>query len=223
LRLVVHGDAALLQIVALSLQVSFAAVLAAALVGLPFGALLAVARFPGRGALVIATNALMGLPPVVAGLLIYLLLSRSGPLGAFGLLFTPTAMVIAQAVLVAPILAALSRQMLEAMWDEYAEQLHSFRVSAAQAVPTLLWDGRLALLTVLLAGFGRASAEVGAVMIVGGNIDGFTRMMTTTIALETSKGDLPLALALGAVLMVIVLGVNAVAQVVRGASARWAG
>jgi tungstate transport system permease protein len=215
LRLVVHGDAALLQIVA--------AVLAAALVGLPFGALLAVARFPGRGALVIATNALMGLPPVVAGLLIYLLLSRSGPLGAFGLLFTPTAMVIAQAVLVAPILAALSRQMLEAMWDEYAEQLHSFRVSAAQAVPTLLWDGRLALLTVLLAGFGRASAEVGAVMIVGGNIDGFTRMMTTTIALETSKGDLPLALALGAVLMVIVLGVNAVAQVVRGASARWAG
>jgi tungstate transport system permease protein len=160
---------------------------------------------------------------VVAGLLIYLLLSRSGPLGAFGLLFTPTAMVIAQAVLVAPILAALSRQMLEAMWDEYAEQLHSFRVSAAQAVPTLLWDGRLALLTVLLAGFGRASAEVGAVMIVGGNIDGFTRMMTTTIALETSKGDLPLALALGAVLMVIVLGVNAVAQVVRGASARWAG
>jgi tungstate transport system permease protein len=223
LRLVVHGDAALLQIVALSLQVSFAAVLAAALVGLPFGALLAVARFPGRGALVIATNALMGLPPVVAGLLIYLLLSRSGPLGAFGLLFTPTAMVIAQAVLVAPILAALSRQMLEAMWDEYAEQLRSFRVSAAQAVPTLLWDGRLALLTVLLAGFGRASAEVGAVMIVGGNIDGFTRMMTTTIALETSKGDLPLALALGAVLMVIVLGVNAVAQVVRGASARWAG
>jgi tungstate transport system permease protein len=223
LRLVVHGDAALLQIVALSLQVSFAAVLAAALVGLPFGALLAVARVPGRGALVIATNALMGLPPVVAGLLIYLLLSRSGPLGAFGLLFTPTAMVIAQAVLVAPILAALSRQMLEAMWDEYAEQLHSFRVSAAQAVPTLLWDGRLALLTVLLAGFGRASAEVGAVMIVGGNIDGFTRMMTTTIALETSKGDLPLALALGAVLMVIVLGVNAVAQVVRGASARWAG
>jgi tungstate transport system permease protein len=223
LRLVVHGDAALLQIVALSLQVSFAAVLAAALVGLPFGALLAVARFPGRGALVIATNALMGLPPVVAGLLIYLLLSRSGPLGAFGLLFTPTAMVIAQAVLIAPILAALSRQMLEAMWDEYAEQLRSFRVSAAQAVPTLLWDGRLALLTVLLAGFGRASAEVGAVMIVGGNIDGFTRMMTTTIALETSKGDLPLALALGAVLMVIVLGVNAVAQVVRGASARWAG
>ncbi len=223
LRLVAHGDAALLQIVGLSLRVSFAAVLVAALVGLPFGALLAVARFPGRGALVIMTNALMGLPPVVAGLLIYLLLSRSGPLGAFGLLFTPTAMVIAQAVLVAPILAALSRQMLEAMWDEYAEQLRSFRVSAGQAVPTLLWDGRLALLTVLLAGFGRASAEVGAVMIVGGNIDGFTRMMTTTIALETSKGDLPLALALGAVLMVIVLGVNAVAQLARGASARWAG
>jgi tungstate transport system permease protein len=223
LHLVAHGDAALVQIIGLSLRVSFTAVLAAALIGLPFGALLAVARFPGRGALVIITNGLMGLPPVVAGLLIYLLLSRSGPLGAFGLLFTPTAMVIAQAVLVAPILAALSRQMLEAMWDEYAEQLRSFRVSVWQAVPTLLWDGRLGLLTVLLAGFGRASAEVGAVMIVGGNIDGFTRMMTTTIALETSKGDLPLALALGAVLMVIVLSVNAAAQVVRGASARWAG
>ena len=222
LDLVARGDATLARIVLLSLQVSLLAVLIAALAGLPFGALLAVARFRGRGALIIATNALMGLPPVVAGLLIYLALSRSGPLGRFGLLFTPAAMVIAQAVLVAPILAALSRQVVEGLWDEYAEQLRSLRVSAARAVPTLLWDGRVALLTVLLAGFGRAAAEVGAVMIVGGNIDGYTRMMTTAIALETSKGNLPLALALGAVLMVIVLGVNAVAQTARGAAARWA-
>ena len=222
LDLVARGDATLARIVLLSLQVSLLAVLIAALAGLPFGALLAVARFRGRGALIIATNALMGLPPVVAGLLIYLALSRSGPLGRFGLLFTPAAMVIAQAVLVAPILAALSRQVVEGLWDEYAEQLRSLRVSAARAVPTLLWDGRVALLTVLLAGFGRAAAEVGAVMIVGGNIDGYTRMMTTAIALETSKGNLPLALALGAVLMVIVLGVNAVAQPARGAAARWA-
>lgn len=221
--LVARGDASLAKIVGLSLQVSLAAVLLGGLAGLPFGALLAVARFPGRGALIVAMNALMGLPPVVAGLMIYLLLSRSGPLGAFGLLFTPTAMVIAQAVLVTPILAALSRQILETMWEEYAEQLRSFGVSTARAVPTLLWDGRLGLLTVLLAGFGRASAEVGAVMIVGGNVDGYTRMMTTAIALETSKGDLPLALALGAVLMMIVLSVNAVAQLARDASARWSG
>ena len=162
----------------------------------------------------------MGLPPVVAGLLIYLLLSRSGPLGPFGLLFTPTAMVIAQAVLIAPILAALTRETLEALWSEYAEQLRSFGAGAARAVPTLLWDGRYALLTVLLAGFGRASAEVGAVMIVGGNIDGHTRVMTTAIALETSKGDLPLALALGLVLMTVVLAVNALAQGVRGVAER---
>jgi tungstate transport system permease protein len=223
LHLVTSGDPALARIIALSLRVSLTAVLLAALVGLPLGALLAVARFPGRAVLVTATNALMGLPPVVAGLLIYLLLSRSGPLGSLGLLFTPTAMVIAQGVLVAPILTALSRQVLEALWDEYAEQLRSFRVSPLRAVPTLLWDGRFMLLTVLLAGFGRASAEVGAVMVVGGNIDGFTRVMTTTIALETSKGDLPLALALGAVLMAIVLAVNATAQATREVSLRWAG
>ncbi len=221
--LVSGADPALWGIVALSLKVSLAALAIAAVIGLPLGALLAVARFPGRQVLIVALNALMGLPPVVCGLLIYLLLSRSGPLGAYGLLFTPAAMVMAQAVLITPIVAALARQVLEGMWEEYAEQLRSFRVSAARAVPTLLWDGRFALFTVLLAGFGRAAAEVGAVMIVGGNIEGFTRVMTTAIALETSKGDLPLALALGMVLMAIVLTVNALAQGLRSASVRWAG
>jgi tungstate transport system permease protein len=218
--LVLSGDAALAQVVRLSLSVSLTAVGIAALIGLPLGALLAVARFPGRRALVVLINALMGLPPVVAGLLIYLLLSRSGPLGGLGLLFTPTAMVIAQAVLVTPILAALTRQVLEAMWEEYAEQLRSFGAGPLRAVPTLLWDGRYLLPTVLLAGFGRAAAEVGAVIVVGGNIEGFTRVMTTAIALETSKGDLPLALALGAVLMAIVLGVNALAQALRDVATR---
>ena len=218
--LVLSGDAALAQVVRLSLSVSLTAVAIAALVGLPLGALLAVARFPGRRALVVLLNALMGLPPVVAGLLIYLLLSRSGPLGSLGLLFTPAAMVIAQAVLVTPILAALTRQVLEAMWEEYAEQLRSFGAGPLRAVPTLLWDGRYLLPTVLLAGFGRAAAEVGAVIVVGGNIEGFTRVMTTAIALETSKGDLPLALALGAVLMAIVLGVNALAQALRDIALR---
>lgn len=223
LDLVAAGDPALAAIVGLSLRVSLAAVALAALVGLPLGALLAVARFPGRRGVVVALNALMGLPPVVAGLLIYLLLSRSGPLGGLGLLFTPSAMVVAQAVLIAPILAALSRQVLEELWEEYAEQLRSLGAGPRRAVPTLLWDGRFALLTVLLAGFGRASAEVGAVMVVGGNIEGFTRVMTTAIALETSKGDLPLALALGVVLMAIVLTVNALAQLARDTAARWAG
>jgi tungstate transport system permease protein len=223
LGLVAAGDPALAAIVGLSLRVSLTAVALAALVGLPLGALLAVARFPGRRGVVVALNASMGLPPVVAGLLIYLLLSRSGPLGEFGLLFTPAAMVAAQAVLIAPILAALSRQALEGLWEEYAEQLRSFGAGPWRAVPTLLWDGRFALLTVLLAGFGRASAEVGAVMVVGGNIEGSTRVMTTAIALETSKGDLPLALALGVVLMAIVLSVNALAQAARDTAARWAG
>jgi tungstate transport system permease protein len=223
LGLVLAGDPALAAIVGLSLRVSFTAVAIAALVGLPLGALLAVARFPGRRGLVVALNALMGLPPVVAGLLVYLLLSRSGPLGGLGLLFTPAAMVIAQAVLIAPIVAALSRQALEGLWEEYAEQLRSLGAGPWRAVPTLLWDGRFALLTVLLAGFGRASAEVGAVMVVGGNIEGFTRVMTTAIALETSKGDLPLALALGVVLLAVVLAVNALAQAARETAARWAG
>ena len=217
------ADPALLGIVLLSLEVSLAALGIAAVVGLPLGALLAVARFPGRGAVIVVLNALMGLPPVLCGLLVYLLLSRSGPLGPLGLLFTPTAMIIAQSVLIAPIVAALARQVLEGMWEEYAEQFRSLRVSTLRAVPTLLWDGRFALFTVLLAGFGRAAAEVGAVMIVGGNIEGFTRVMTTAIALETSKGDLPLALAQGLVLMGIVLTVNALAQGLRGAAARWAG
>jgi tungstate transport system permease protein len=218
--LIGSGDPALAAIVGLSLRVSLTAVALAAIIGLPLGAALAVARFPGRRAVITVLNALMGLPPVVAGLLIYLALSRSGPLGALGLLFTPTAMVVAQAVLVAPILAALTREALAAMWEEYEDQLRSFGAGAARAVPTLLWDGRFALLTVLLAGFGRASAEVGAVMIVGGNIEGFTRVMTTAIALETSKGDLPLALALGAVLMAVVLAVNALAQMLRDVAGR---
>jgi tungstate transport system permease protein len=223
LGLVATADPAVAQIVLLSLRVSLTAVAVAALVGLPLGALLAVARFPGRGGVIVVLNALMGLPPVVAGLLIYLLLSRSGPLGSLGLLFTPTAMVIAQAVLITPILAALARGVLEGLWEEYAEQLRSFGAGPWRAVPTLLWDGRFMLLTVLLAGFGRAAAEVGAVMVVGGNIEGFTRVMTTAIALETSKGDLPLALALGMVLMTIVVTVNALAQGLRDATARWAG
>ncbi len=223
LRLLAGADPGLLGIVLLSLRVSLTAVAIAALVGLPLGALLAVARFPGRRAVVVALNALMGLPPVVAGLVIYLLLSRSGPLGALGLLFTPGAMIAAQVVLIAPILAALSREVLAGMWEEYAEQLRSFGAGPLRAVPTLLWDGRFVLLTVLLAGFGRASAEVGAVMIVGGNIEGFTRVMTTAIALETSKGDLPLALALGLVLLGIVLAVNAAAQALRETAARRGG
>jgi tungstate transport system permease protein len=220
LNLVLTADPAVAQIVLLSLRVSFSALLIASLIGLPLGALLAVARVRGRGAILTVLNALMGLPPVVAGLLIYLLLSRSGPLGHFGLLFTPGAMIVAQAVLITPILAALSRQVLEGLWEEYAEQLRSFGAGPARAVPTLLWDGRFALLTVLLAGFGRASAEVGAVMIVGGNIEGFTRVMTTAVALETSAGNLPLALALGMVLMSIVLVVNALAQASRDFATR---
>ena len=219
-RLVLSGDPAMLAIVGLSLRVSLTAVLLGALIGLPRGALLAVTRFPGRKAIIVTLNALMGLPPVLVGLLVYLLLSRSGPLGAWGLLFTPGAMIVAQTILVAPILAALSRQALEGLWEEYAEQLRSFGAGPLRAVPTLLWDGRFALLTVLLAGFGRAAAEVGAVMIVGGNIDGYTRVMTTAIALETSKGDLPLAIGLGLVLVAIVLAVNALAQGLREAASR---
>ena len=218
--LITGGDRAVLSIVTLSLQVSFLAVALAALIGLPLGAFLAVARFPGRRPLIIAGNALMGLPPVVVGLLVYLLLSRSGPLGSWGLLFSPGAMVLAQVVLITPILATLSREVLEGLWEEYGEQLRSFGATPRQAVPTLLWDGRFGLLTVLLAGFGRASAEVGAVMIVGGNIEGHTRVMTTAIALETSKGDLPLALALGMILMTIVLAVNAAAQLLRDLAQR---
>ncbi|HWA38731.1 MAG TPA: ABC transporter permease [Burkholderiales bacterium] len=211
----VLGDAELWRIVGLSLQVSLSAVAIAMALGLPLGAALAVGRFPGRTALVVALNALMGLPPVVVGLVVYLLLSRAGPLGDLGLLFTPGAMVIAQTILILPIAAALCRQAVEDAWREYEEQLRSLGVDGVRAALTVLWDIRFSLLTAVLAGLGRASAEVGAVMIVGGNIDGVTRVMTTTIALETSKGDLPLALGLGIVLIAIVLALNAAAQGVK--------
>lgn len=207
-QMIASFDPKLVEIVRLSLVVSLTSTLAAACIGLPIGAAIAVARFPGRGAVVATLNALMGLPPVVVGLVVYLLLSRAGPLGNFGLLFTPQAMVIAQTILIAPILAALSRQVVEDAWSEYREQLKSLGSTTLASALTLLWDTRYSLATVLLAGFGRAVAEVGAVMIVGGNIDGVTRVMTTTIALETSKGDLPLALGLGIVLIAIVLLLN---------------
>ncbi|NQU72902.1 MAG: ABC transporter permease, partial [Rhodospirillales bacterium] len=176
LSLVVGLDRELIEIVGLSLRVSLTAVIAAALIGLPLGAALTVARFPGRGVCIVGLNSLMGLPPVVVGLIVYLMLSRAGPLGVFGLLFTPTAMIIAQTVLITPIIASLSRQITDDLWNEYREQLRSLGVSRRRAVTTLLWDGRIGLLTAVLAGFGRASAEVGAVMIVGGNIDHVTRV-----------------------------------------------
>jgi len=201
-------DPDLWAIVWLSLRVAGVAVLVAAVIGLPLGAVLARYRFRGRGVVVSACNALMGLPPVVAGLVVYLLLSRSGPLGEYGLLFTPTAMVIVQTLLVLPIIVALSRQVLAGLWQEYAELFTSLGAGGWRAVGALIADARLGLLTVLLAGFGRAMAEVGAVMIVGGNIAGHTRTMTTAIALETSRGDLPLALGLGIVLLLLVLAVN---------------
>lgn len=209
--LVLTGDAVLLGIVQLSLQVSLSAVFFASLLALPVGAAIALYHFPGRGAVIVLLNALMGLPPVVAGLLVYLMLSRAGPLGSLGLLFTPAAMVVVQALLIFPIVAALTRQMVSDLWDEYHEQLTSLGTSRLRAIPTLLWDGRFSLVTTLLAGFGRATAEVGAVLIVGGNIAGVTRVMTTSIALETSKGNLELALALGAILMTLTLLINAMA------------
>ena len=209
LSLLLNLDASLFQIVALSLQVSLLAVLIAAVLGFPLGAAVALWRFPGRSVMIVVLNALMGLPPVVAGLAVYLLLSRAGPLGEWGFLFTPGAMVIAQVVLVLPILAALSRQKVEELLGEYREQFMSLGMSRSRMMPTLLWDDRFALLTVLLAGFGRASAEVGAVMMVGGNIDGVTRVMTTAIVLETGKGNLPLALGLGIVLLTLVMLINA--------------
>jgi tungstate transport system permease protein len=214
-RLVAGGDPKLVEIVLLSLRVSLTAVVIACVIGLPLGAAVAVSRFAGRRSVIVLLNALMGLPPVVVGLVVYLLLSRAGPLGSAGLLFTPTAMVIAQAILIVPIVAALSRQVVEDAWHEYREQLRSLGESRLGAVGTLLWDLRFSLVTIVLAGFGRAAAEVGAVMIVGGNIDGVTRVMTTAIALETSKGDLPLALGLGVILLTIVLALNAAAYIVK--------
>ena len=209
LQLILSGDATLFAIVWLSLLVSLSAVALAAFFGMPLGALLALTRFPGRPVLVVLLNALMGLPPVVVGLLVYLLLSRSGPLGGIGILFTPGAMVIAQTILIAPIIAALTRQTIEDLWHEYRAELTAMDVGPMRRMTTLLWDARFSLITALLAGFGRAAAEVGAVMIVGGNIDGFTRTMTTAIALETSKGNLPLAMGLGLILVAIVIAINA--------------
>ena len=220
LRLVATLDLRLWEVVGLSLAVSLSAVALATLLGLPLGAAIAVSRFPGRQAVIVVLNALMGLPPVVVGLFIYLLLSRAGPLGELGLLFTPPAMVIAQTVLVLPIIAALARQAVEDAWREYEEQLRSLGADGWGGALTVLWDIRFSLLTAVLAGLGRASAEVGAVMIVGGNIDGVTRVMTTTIALETSKGDLPLALGLGIVLIAIVLALNAAAHMIKEAAQR---
>jgi tungstate transport system permease protein len=217
LQLLLAGDPALLAIVRLSLIVSLSAVVFGGLIGVPFGAAVALIRFPGREGVIVILNALMGLPPVVVGLAIYLLLSRSGPLGSWGLLFTPQAMIVAQTVLIAPIIAALTRQTVEDLWSEYREELAAMDVGPLGRIATLIWDGRFSLVTALLAGFGRAAAEVGAVLIVGGNIDGFTRTMTTAIALETSKGDLPLALGLGLILIILIVLVNAAAWGVRRA------
>lgn len=208
-------DAKVLAIVSLSLRVSLTAVLLGALIGLPLGAVVAIARFPGRSVVTVALNGLMGLPSVVLGVIVYLLLSRSGPFGQLGLLFSPTAMIVAQTLLVTPLIAALSRQVIEDAWRDYATELTALRFTLRQSVTTLLFDCRFSLVVAVLAGLGRALSEVGAVMIVGGNIDGFTRVITTAIALETSKGDLPLSIALGIVLISLVLALNAMAQILR--------
>ncbi|WP_114394829.1 ABC transporter permease [Oleisolibacter albus] len=223
LALIAGADETLVEIVLLSLRVTLSALLLACVVGLPLGALLGIVRFPGRGPVVVLINALMGFPPVVAGLLVYLLLSRTGPLGALGLLFTPGAMILAQSILILPIVTSITRQVVEDLWAEYGEQLRSLGSGRLRAVPTLLWDGRHSLVTGVLAGFGRASAEVGAVIIVGGNIAGHTRTMTTAIALETSKGNLALALGLGLILMLLALAINAAAYGAGRAARRSAG
>jgi tungstate transport system permease protein len=218
---VLSGDATLYAIVSLSLLVSLTATVLAAVFGAPLGAIIALSRFPARQGLIVVLNALMGLPPVVVGLAIYLLLSRSGPLGSLGLLFTPQAMVITQTILVLPIIAALTRQTVEDLWREYRDEFAAMNVRPLRRVRTLLWDARFSLVTALLAGFGRAAAEVGSIIIVGGNIEGYTRTMTTTIALETSKGNLPLALGLGLVLLAIVLAVNVAAWAVKQVGLRF--
>ena len=219
--LLIRGfDGEVAAIAALSLRVSLAAVALGCLVGLPFGALLGIARFPGRGAVVAGLNALMGLPTVVVGLLVYLALSRSGPFGPLGLLFTPTAMVIAQTILVVPVVAALTRQVVEDADRDLGELLRSLRLSTWQRARTLIFDVRFSLVVAVLAAFARAVTEVGAVLVVGGNIRGSTRTMTTAISLETSKGDLPLALALGLLLIGLVLGVNLVASALRAYAMR---
>ncbi|MGI9493650.1 MAG: ABC transporter permease [Geminicoccaceae bacterium] len=222
LTLIMSLDADLFEIIGLSLRVSLSALVVSCILGLPLGALLAVSRFPGRNAALLMVNALMGLPPVVVGLIVYLHLSNAGPLGWLQLLYTPTAMIIAQTILITPIITALSRQVIEDLHGEYAEQFRSLSVPRHTAIGALIWDARYSLLTVALAGFGRAIAEVGAVIIVGGNIAHLTRVMTTAIALETSKGDLPLALALGIILLVIALGVHALVMAVRLTATRHA-
>ncbi len=218
--LILAWDPDLVEIIGLSLRVTLSAVALACLIGLPLGAAVGAFRFPGRTALTVLLNALMGLPPVVVGLVVYLLLSASGPLGVLGLLYTPTAMIIAQTILVTPIVAALTKQVVEDLYREYAEQFSSLGVGPLDRIAALLWDARYSLLTVALAGFGRAVAEVGAVIIVGGNINHVTRVMTTAIALETSKGNLQLALALGVVLLTLALIVNAAVMAVRASAAR---
>ena len=218
--LILSGDADLIEIIGLSLRITLTAVVLACLIGLPLGAVVGAFRFPGRTAATVILNALMGLPPVVVGLMVYMMLSASGPLGPLGLLYTPAAMIIAQTVLVTPIVAALTRQVIEDLNREYAEQFASLGVGPFDRVGALLWDARYSLLTVALAGFGRAVAEVGAVIIVGGNINHVTRVMTTTIALETSRGNLQLAMALGVVLLAISLVVNAAVMAVRASAVR---
>jgi len=220
LELLVSGNPELLEIIALSLRVSLSAMVVACLIGFPLGAIVAITRFPGRGAALVLMNTLMGLPPVVVGLAVYLMLSNAGPFGWLQLLYTPTAMIIAQTILITPIIAALSRQVIEDLHTEYAEQFRSLVVPRFTAMGALIWDARIALLTVALAGFGRATAEVGAVIVVGGNIKHLTRVMTTTIALETQKGELALALALGVVLMFIAIAVNAAVMSLRGTAGR---
>ncbi|MCL6420738.1 ABC transporter permease [Aestuariirhabdus haliotis] len=220
--LALSADPDLLEIIGLSLQVSLSAVLISCLLGMPIGALIATSRFKGRTLLLVLINALMGLPPVVVGLLVYLMLSNAGPLGAFQLLYTPTAMIIAQTLLITPIVAALSREVIEQLNQDYAEQFLSWGVPRTTAISALIQDARYSLITVALAGFGRAIAEVGAVIMVGGNINHLTRVMTTAIALETSKGDLALALALGMVLIVIALSVNALVMMLRLSATRQA-
>jgi len=218
LQLLAELEHGVLDIVLLSLTVSGTAVAFSTLLGLPAGALIAVSQFHGRNAVIVALNSMMGLPSVVVGVIVYLSLSRTGPFGPLGLLFTPSAMVVAQTLLTTPLIAALTRQIVEDAWRGYAVELRLMRYSRRHSVSLLLYDCRYSLLVAVLAGLGRAMAEVGAVMIVGGNIDGYTRVMTTTIALETSKGDLPLAIALGIVLMTVVLGLNATAHLL----GRWA-
>jgi tungstate transport system permease protein len=218
--LLIRLDPNLMEIVGLSLRMSLSAVAIAGAIGLPLGAALALFRFPGRHGLMVLVDALMGLPPVVLGLILYLLFSRAGPLGVLGLLFTPTIMIVAQACLILPIVAALTRQVIEDLWREYDEQLRSLGATPARSIGTLLWDGRASLVTAMLAGFGRVIGEVGSIMIVGGNIDHFTRTMTTAIVLETSKGNFALCLGLGAVLMILALGVNAAAMLLKETAQR---